>query len=211
MGSYAQRAVRWWAGAGISGPCGHVLSRWLFLRALGVIYFSAFYSLVFQIRGLLGPNGLLPAGSYLQEVAKVMSGLSRFWFAPTLLWLMSNNGALLALCWLGMVAALLLVLNLWPRAMLALCLLLFLSFVTAAEDFSGYQSDGMLLAAGFICFFLAPDGLRPGLGEKQPPSRATLFLMQLLWFSIYFESGMAKFFGGDPSWREFSAMNEYYQ
>ena len=211
MGSCAQRAVRWWAGAQINGPSGHVLSRWLFLRALGVIYFSAFYSLVFQIRGLLGPNGLLSAGSYLQEVAKVMSGPSRFWYAPTLLWLMSNNGALLALCWLGMIAALLLVLNLWPRAMLAICWVLFLSFVAAAEDFSGYQSDGMLLAAGFICFFLAPGGLRPGLGEKQPPSRATLFLMQLLWFSIYFESGMAKYFGGDSSWRDFSAMSEYYQ
>jgi len=211
MGAYAQRAVGWWVGPGISGPSGHTLSRWLFLRALGAIYFSAFYSLVFQIRGLLGPNGLLPAGSFLQEVAKVMPGTSRFWYAPTLLWLASNNGELVALCWIGMIAALLLVLNLWPRAMLAICFVLFLSFVAAAEDFSGYQSDGMLLAASFICFFLAPGGLRPGLGEKEPPSRATLFLMQLLWFSIYFESGIAKYLGGDPSWHDFSAMNEYYQ
>jgi lipase maturation factor 1 len=211
MSAIAQSAVRWWAGPGVSGPSGHVLSRWLFLRALGVIYFSAFYSLAFQIRGLLGPNGLLPAGSYLHEVAKVMPVASRFWYAPTLLWLISKNGALLALCWIGMIAALLLVLNLWPRAMLAICFVFFLSFVAAAEDFSGYQSDGMLLAAGFISFFLAPGGLRPGLGEKEPPSRATLFLMQLLWFSIYFESGIAKYFGGDPSWHDFSAMNEYYQ
>ena len=211
MGVYAQRAVRCWAGPGLSGPSGHALSRWLFLRALGLIYFSAFYSLVFQIRGLLGPNGLLPAGSYLQEVAKVMPGASRFWYAPTLLWLMSSNGVLITLCWIGMIAAALLASNLWPRAMLAICFILFLSFVAAAEDFSGYQSDGMLLAAGFVCFFLAPGGLRPGLGERDPPSRATLFLMQLLWFSIYFESGLAKYFGGDFSWRDFSAMNEYYQ
>ena len=211
MGACVPHAVRWLAGPGIRGPSGHILSRWLFLRALGVIYFSAFYSLVFQIRGLLGPNGLLPAGSYLQEVAKVMPGASRFWYAPTLLWLASNSGTLVALCWFGMIAALLLTLNLLPRAMLAICFILFLSFVAAAEDFSGYQSDGMLLAAGFICFFLAPGGLRPELGEKEPPSRATLFLMQLLWLSIYFESGIAKFFGGDPSWHDFSAMNEYYQ
>src|SRR5262252_11255107 len=109
MSAFTQRAVRWWVGSGASG---HILSRWAFLRALGVIYFSAFYSLVFQIRGLLGPNGLLPAGSYLQEVAKVMPSASRFWYAPTLLWLASNNGALVALCWIGMIAALLLFLNL---------------------------------------------------------------------------------------------------
>jgi hypothetical protein len=34
--------------------------RWLFLRSLGGIYFSAFFSLVFQIRGLMGPEGILP-------------------------------------------------------------------------------------------------------------------------------------------------------
>lgn len=38
----------------------HLWPRWLFLRALGLIYFSAFYSLIFQIRGLIGPNGILP-------------------------------------------------------------------------------------------------------------------------------------------------------
>ena len=211
MGDFWQRAAGWWTGPGITGPGGHMLSRWLFSRALGVIYFSAFYSLTFQIRGLLGPNGLLPSGSYLQEVAKVMPGAVRFWYAPTLLWFSSSSHALTALSWLGMLASFLLILNFWPRATLVLCFVLFLSFVAAAEDFSGYQSDGMLLAAGFLCLFFAPGGLRPGLGEKEPPSRATLFLLQLLWFSIYFESGIAKYFGGDPSWRNFSAMNEYYQ
>jgi hypothetical protein len=33
----------------------------------------------------------------------------------------------------------------------------------------------------------------------------------LLWFTIYFESGVAKFFGGDPSWRDLTAMDQYYQ
>lgn len=211
MGALAQRAVRWWAGSGPTGPRGLLLSRWLFLRALGAIYFSAFYSLVFQIRGLLGPTGLLPAGSYLKEVAKAMPGGAHFWYAPTLLWFWSSDRALLALCWIGMLASLLLILNLWPRAMLVICFAFFLSFVSAAEDFSGYQSDGMLLAAGFLCLFLAPGGLRPGLAEKEPPPRAAVFLLLLLWFTIYFESGIAKYFGGDPSWQNFTAMNEYYQ
>ena len=44
------------------------------------------------------------------------------------------------------------------------CFVCFLSFVSAAQDFSGYQSDGMLLEAGFLALFFAPPGLRPGLG-----------------------------------------------
>jgi hypothetical protein len=44
-----------------------------------------------------------------------------------------------------------------------------------------------------------------------PPSRASLFLLQWEWFRIYFESGVAKIIGGDPEWRNFTAMDEYYQ
>ena len=39
--------------------------RWIWLRALGLIFLSAFYSLAFQITGLVGPRGILPAGEYL--------------------------------------------------------------------------------------------------------------------------------------------------
>jgi len=83
--------------------------------------------------------------------------------------------------------------------------------VSAASEFSGYQSDGMLLEAGFICLFLAPQGWRPGLGRWHPPIRASVFLLLWEWFRIYFESGVAKIASGDPQWRHFTAMDEYYQ
>ena len=95
--------------------------------------------------------------------------------------------------------------------MLLICFACFLSFVSAAQDFSGYQSDGMLLEAGFLSLFLAPAGFRPGLGRAHPPSRASYFLLQWEWFRIYFESGMVKLASGDPQWRNFTAMDEYYQ
>jgi hypothetical protein len=127
------------------------------------------------------------------------------------LWLASGPHMLTALCWVGMGASLLLALNAWPRGMLLICFVCFLSFVSAAQDFSSYQSDGMLLEAGFIALFFAPPGLRPGFGMASPASRASLFLLQWEWFRIYFESGVAKIIGGDPEWRNFTAMDEYYQ
>jgi lipase maturation factor 1 len=189
---------------------GHLWPRWIFLRALGLIYFSAFYSLLFQIKGLIGPNGILPAADYLQAVSAALH-LQSYWTVPTLLWFGASNGALMTLCWVGLVASLLVTLNLWPRAGLLICFLCFVSFVSAARDFSGYQSDGMLLEAGFIALFFAPPGLRPGLGELNPPSRASLFLLQWEWFRIYFESGVAKIGSGDLAWRQFTAMDDYYQ
>ncbi|HZV89470.1 MAG TPA: lipase maturation factor family protein [Candidatus Binatus sp.] len=193
-----------------NGPTDRFLSRWIFLRALGVIYFSAFFPLVFQIRGLIGPEGILPAGEYLKSVGEQL-GYSRYWYVPSLLWFSTGSHMLTGLCWAGMAAALLLVFNIWPRGMLTICFVCFLSFVSAAGDFSGYQSDGMLLEAGFLSLFLAPGGFRPGFGETQPPVRAALYLLLWEWFRIYFESGVAKIMGGDPEWRNFTALDEYYQ
>ena len=192
------------------GARDRLLPRWLFLRALGVIYFSAFFSLLFQIRGLIGPNGILPAAEYLRAVTNSI-GFARFWYAPTLLWFSASNHALMAVCWAGLLASVLLIINILPRGMLLLCFICFLSFVSAASDFSGYQSDGMLLEAGFISLFLAPPGFRPGLAAKSPPMRASIFLLLWEWFRIYFESGIAKIASGDPQWRHFTAMDEYYQ
>ena len=193
-----------------AGLSDRLVPRWIFLRALGLIYFSAFFALVFQVRGLIGPDGILPAGEYLAAVARQF-GTSRLWFAPTLLWLSSSNPMLTAICWAGMIASVLLILNAWPRACLLVCFVCYLSFVAAAQDFSGYQSDGMLLEAGFIAMFFAPAGLWPGLGRATPPSRASLFLLQWEWFRIYFESGVVKLASHDPEWRHFTAMDEYYQ
>jgi len=44
------------------------------LRALGLIFLSAFYSLAFQIHGLVGPRGIEPAGQYLQALAANVTG-----------------------------------------------------------------------------------------------------------------------------------------
>src|SRR5208282_2955406 len=87
---------------------GHLWSRWIFLRALGIFYFSAFYSFFFQVKGLIGPRGILPAGDYLQAVAAAFH-FWRFWFAPTLFWLGSSDRALMLVCWAGAIASLLLV------------------------------------------------------------------------------------------------------
>jgi len=187
-----------------------LLPRWIFLRALGLIYYSAFFSLAFQIKGLIGPQGILPANEYLREVAEQF-GRVGYWYAPTLLWFSSGHPMLTGICWVGMIASVLLVLNLWPRGMLAICFVCFLSFVSAARDFSAYQSDGMLLEAGFISLFYAPRGFRPGWGETSPPSRASWFLLVWECFRIYFESGVGKIMGGDPEWRNFTALDDYYQ
>ena len=204
------RGLGWLFGPDDTGHPGHLWPRWLWLRALGLIFLSAFYSWFFQIRGLIGPDGILPAGLFLKNSAEQL-GPKRFLLVPSLLWFASSDPALLVFCAIGLVASVLLVLNLWPRGTIVICLAIFLSFISAAQDFASYQSDGMLMAAGFLSLFFAPAGMRPGLGEKLPPSRASLFLVQWLWFQIYFESGLVKWASGDPQWRHLTALDHYYE
>src|SRR5437879_13855170 len=110
-------ALRWLFGSE-QAASGRLLPRWIFLRALGLIYYSAFFSLVFQIRGLIGPHGILPAGEYLRALAERF-GQACYWYAPTLLWLSSSSHMVTGICWAGMIASLLLALNVWPRGLRA--------------------------------------------------------------------------------------------
>jgi len=205
----ASNTLRWL----FEGRCGladRLIPRWIFLRALAAIYFSAFYSLLFQIRGLIGPHGILPAERYLSAVGRAMPGL-KYWYAPSVFWISSSSTFLMAVTWIGLIASVVAFLNFWPRMSFFVCFVCFLAFVAASGEFSSYQSDGMLLEAGFLALFFSPSGLMPGWGGNDPPSRASLWLLQWEWFRIYFESGMVKLLSGDEQWRNMTAMDEYYQ
>src|SRR5438445_11939622 len=121
------------------GAAKRLIPRWIFLRALGLIYYSAFFSLVFQIRGLIGPHGILPANEYLQALFERF-GHASYWYAPTLLWLSSDSHMLTRIFWDGMIASLLLVLNFCRRGMLEIRIVSFLTFVIADHDSMAYHA-----------------------------------------------------------------------
>ena len=64
------------------------LTRFVFLRALGFIYFIAFLGVFNQFKGLFGQHGLLPAHLFLDRVAASYGqGVKSFWSLPTLFWI----------------------------------------------------------------------------------------------------------------------------
>ena len=56
-----------------------------------------------------------------------------------------------------------------------------------------------------------PPACSPAGAPTSPPPRASVLLLLWEWFRIYFESGAVKLLSGDPTWRNFTAMDEYYQ
>src|SRR6266571_5314874 len=126
-----------------------VLSRWLFLRLLGVIYFIAFVSLAGQITGLVGEHGILPARAFLER-AHALYGGDAYRLFPTLCWLGAGDGMLRALCWGGAVLALLVVAGVAQAPLLALLWLCYLSVSVAGQTIIWFQWDALLLETDLL-------------------------------------------------------------
>lgn len=70
------------------------LTRFLFLRLLGLVYTVAFLVILFQWEPLLGSRGLLPARDFLDAVgAQQGRGFWTFLRVPTLFWLDPSDAA----------------------------------------------------------------------------------------------------------------------
>src|SRR5262245_42973065 len=79
-----------------------LLSRRLFLAALGVVHGIAFLSFWAQVDGLIGSAGILPAAQYLEAARSALgSGFAAVLALPTLAWLSASDVALQAMCALG--------------------------------------------------------------------------------------------------------------
>ncbi len=193
----------------------YFLTRWIFLRALGVIYLIAFISLWTQMSGLIGHNGILPEDQYISAVKQQCDaqgiGLDRFRLMPTLCWLNSSDGFLQFQCAAGVAVALLLIFGIAPAPALALLWLLYLSLMSVGRDFLGFQWDNLLLETGFLSIFFAPLRLLPNLSREPPPSRIVLWLLRVLLFKLMFSSGCVKLASGDQTWRNFTALTFHYQ
>lgn len=186
-----------------------MLSIWLFLRVLGLIYFAAFLSLAFQIKGLIGSRGILPAVEFIARRKRF--GFGRFHHDPTLFWFNSSDTFLVALACLGVVFSALLVIGFAPFPLLIILWIFYLSLFTVCQIFLGYQWDVLLLETGFLAIFLAPLDLVPHFPPTSASPPIILWLLWWLLFRLMFSSGLVKLNSGDRVWRNLTALCIHYE
>jgi hypothetical protein len=105
-----------------------------------------------------------------------------------------------------MLSGLALVFHLAPRPALFTLWASWLSLAQACRPWLDYQWDMLLVETAFTSLFFAPSGLRPKLSTEAEPSPIARLLMALLACKVTLESGLVKLFGGDPTWRELTAL-----
>jgi lipase maturation factor 1 len=215
----------WLEGAG-DRPRQYRITRWLFLRGLGLAALCAFLSLYVQVDGLIGEQGIAPAGQYMAQAdayADAMelahdqgnpegwSAMERYLSIPTLLWLGASDTAIHIWMLIGILLCVLLILDIAPGPAILGLWLIYLSLVTAGDTFLMYQWDSLLLETLFAAMFIAPWGrFWPALRGDREPSRAGLWLVRLVLFKLMFLSGVVKLLANDDSWNSLKALDVHY-
>lgn len=191
------RLCRWLFGPDLR-PARVDLTRWYFLRLLALVYLAAFGSLTWQLPGLIGEQGILPAADFFAAL-NARYGPEKYALLPSLLWLDASTSTLVAFGLAGCLLSLLLLFDRATRLALPLLYLLYLSLFHGGQVFLSYQWDILLLECGFLALFL------PGF------PRLGVWLYRWLLFRFMLQSGLVKLLSGDPTWRDLSALSYHFE
>jgi len=186
------------------------LTRFVILRLLGIVYAVAFLVAINQIVPLIGSDGLLPVGLFLDRVREGLGSTSvGFLRLPSLFWFSHSDAMLLGSAWVGFALALTVVAGFANAPILIALWALYMSFVHVGQDWYGYGWEFQLMETGFLAIFLCPlADLRPFPGREPP--RAVIWLFRWLIFRIMLGAGMIKIHG-DVVWRDFTALYYHFE
>jgi hypothetical protein len=197
------------SGVGLRGQ--YWLTRLLFLRFLGLIYFLAFLCLAQQFRPLIGAHGLLPACAYLQRMAGGgQTRLSGFLALPTVFWLHCSDAFLSVLAATGVLLSLVVLVGFANAPLLGLLWFLYMSFCHVGQLFYGYGWEILLLETGLLATFLCPVLDARPLPRSAPPPVMVIWLLRWVLFRVMFGAGLIKL-RGDACWRDLTCMFYHYE
>ncbi|MCB1225676.1 MAG: lipase maturation factor family protein [Verrucomicrobiales bacterium] len=190
------------------------IARWIVPRGLAVIYLIAFLSWWVQKDGLCGGDGILPTSRLMENIHafETRENISLLSHYPSIFWFGYSDALATALCAAGVLLALLVLAGIWQGPLLLLLWAGYLSIVSTADVFMGYQWDALLLEAGFLSLFLAPWRWRSRatLRDTSDPPRFAVWLLQFLLFRLMILSGWVKWAGGDAVWRDMTALRYHF-
>lgn len=180
---------------------GYGVARLLVSRGIALVYLIAFANIIGQWRPLLGERGLLPVPDFVVRVpARATPSLFHRWYSDRLA---------IALAWLGVTVAGLLLVGLPQRGpswlpLVAFGLLwgLYLSYVNVGQIWYGFGWESILLDAGAIAVLLG--------SEQVAATWPVLLMARWLVFRIEFGAGLIKL-RGDPCWRNLTCLEYHHE
>ena len=188
-----------------------VLTRFVLLRLLGLVYFVAFLCSAREAMPLWGARGLVPIDELTRAVVRHDgSRLSAFRQLPTLFFAIgSSDLAIRSVLWLGVALSLAVVLGATNAFVMAALWALYLSFVNVGQIFTGYGWEIQLVETGFLAIFLCPARSFSAF-PKTPPHPAVIWLFRWLVVRVMWGAGLIKI-RGDDCWRDLTCLVYHYE
>lgn len=199
-------------------PARYSIASDFFPRLLGLVYLCAFLSLWVQWDGLYGPNGVLPMQGYLKMLTEQFPVSSfkdqivqeKYRIALTVFWWDSSPAFVNGIFVVAVISALLAMAGVLPLPSLAFCWGAYLSMVSVGQDFMNMQWDYLLLETGFVAIFCVPWTLRFTRDRSAEPTARGRWALWFLLFKLMLMSGVVKWFGGDTTWRDGTALEYHF-
>jgi len=181
-------------------------------RCIALVNFVAFFSFLIQMKGLIMSNGILPIKQTLKVWRTKLSRrylpnswqfyLRSIYYYPTLFWICSSDEFLWLVMHFGLLSCLLAFLGCFPPLFIFFSTVCYLSFHTVSQPWLGLQMHVTILETNFA--YLITSAFR----TTQP--FLMILVMRFLVWRIMLGCGACKYAGGDPRWRDLTAMNYHY-
>lgn len=192
-------------------PARHARSHWLVRRGIGLSALVAWLSLAAQVGSLFGPDGVFPMAERAARVVELSSATEAMAIAPSLFYGLRGDASGLGLVVaLGVLSSLALLFGVRPGPAAVTSYLAYLSFVSLGAPFLPLQWDTLLLESLVLAAALSPWTRNDALALAAEPPPLARWAAWLLPARLFFASGLVKLLGGDPTWRDGSAMAFHY-
>jgi len=189
------------------GPArSYVLTRWLVLRLLGVVYLFAFLGIVFQGLPLLGEHGLTPVHTYVE---RLHAANMTFWDVPSLFMLDASDAALRGWAIVGVVLSAALLLGYANLPSMLVLWVIYGSYERVGQTWWGFGWEIQLLETTLLAACLVH--LWDPRPVKAPaPHGLAIVLMRWLVFRIMLGAGLIKL-RGDACWTELTCLDAHFE
>lgn len=179
----------------------YYLARFLLQKGLATIYLIAFLILLFQGRGLLWKEGILPIEQFIKRAS--------FSDRPSLFFLYCSDRFLQGMAWIGFGLSVIAVLGISEQmglitSMIVWFLLwvIYLSFVNVGQIFYGYGWEILLLESGFLAIFLGSADVEPSIWM--------IWLYRWVLVRVMLGAGLIKL-RGDACWKNLTSLLFHYE
>jgi ABC-type multidrug transport system fused ATPase/permease subunit len=200
-----------------------LIARIIYLRLLSIVYLISFISLYYQIQGLWGNEGIVPANLFISNLKHNSTGYSHIISYPSITWLFNADSnsyqienLLFILCLIGILFSLLIIFEYkYCFNFLGFSILWYIhyNFYFVGQTFMNFSWDELLLEIGFISIFFAPVNINGNkcINHITHINNIAFYLLKFILLKFMISSGINILSSKCNYWNSFNGLNFFFE